>query len=448
MARTRKTGPKPSQELAEPDVDTAEADAQRSDEAIEQGIAPEHPSKTVREPVETPEETHSDQPAEADTIADIALSEPEASEASVPPEAERTNPEPVAKVNRRGGAVPLLLGGIVAGVIGFGSAAYVIPRYLPSFGSSDVVSSLDNLVKEQSDKLVALDRAVADLRSALKTATSSPSIAEELSGQIAEIGPQLDALTKTVAGIDERVGALDSRLTEAERQPLTGDAASASALEAFREEMDGFRAEIAAQEQAVEAAKGDIAKAAKAATTTIESVKADAEKLTKEAAVAEQRAAVSGGISQIKAALDSGAAIDGPISQLKAAGVEVPAALADQAQGVPTFAALRESFPEAARNALAVSVPEVAGSDAWSRITAFFQSQSGARSLTPRAGDDPDAVLSRAEANLRAGDLAKTIEELKLLPDPGKAAMSEWTSRAERRTQAVAAASTLEKQVE
>jgi hypothetical protein len=137
-----------------------------------------------------------------------------------------------------------------------------------------------------------------------------------------------------------------------------------------------------------------------------------------------------------------------PVAALTAAGIDVPATLVDQALGVPSLAALRDSFPDAARKALAVSVREEAGPGAWARLTAFLRSQSGARSLTPRAGEDPDAVLSRAEANLRAGDVAGAVEELKALPEAGQAAMSEWVARAERRMQAVEAVAALRQRVE
>ena len=120
--------------------------------------------------------------------------------------------------------------------------------------------------------------------------------------------------------------------------------------------------------------------------------------------------------------------------------------LTDEAQGVPTLTALRDSFPPAAREALALSVKETAGTDTWGRVKAFFQSQSGARSLTPRAGDDPDAVLSRAEAALRTGDLSATLDELKALPEAGQAVMAEWVANAERRLAAVDAANALEQQ--
>ena len=67
------------------------------------------------------------------------------------------------------------------------------------------------------------------------------------------------------------------------------------------------------------------------------------------------------------------------------------------------------------------------------RIGAFLLAQTGARSLEPREGDDPDAVLSRAEAALAAGDLATVMTEIGTLPEAGQAEMSDWIALAEQR---------------
>lgn len=112
----------------------------------------------------------------------------------------------------------------------------------------------------------------------------------------------------------------------------------------------------------------------------------------------------------------------------------MPEALLSQAQGVPTLAHLRQSFPAAARDALAMSLAETAGEGTtWDRLSAFLRSQTQARSLSPRAGDDPDAILSRAEAALSAGDLAAALREVEALPPTGRDRMAEWAGLAQRR---------------
>jgi hypothetical protein len=430
VARSRKADPKPSPD--EPELSESPAESGEHPATLA-----EHASEDQNR--QTRQEVSSDQLA-----AEIASTAPE-----YPVDARDREAEgPIVKIERRGGFLPLLFGGLAAGGIGFGVAAYLLPNYFSGQGDIDVVDTLRRDVTVQADRLTALDGAVAGLRSAQDTLVVAPEVTDALSAQIADIGTRLDAMDQSVAALGERFATLDARLTNAEQRPVSGDAASAAALETFQREMEGLRAEVAAQQQSVEVAKDGISAAAKAAAEEIDAVRADAERLRGDAEAAAHNAAIASGISLIEAALDSGAALSEPISQLVAAGVDVPAALKDQAQGVPTLGALRESFPDAARIALAVSVREEAGPDIWSRITAFFRSQSGARSLTPRAGGDPDAVLSRAEADLRAADLPNAVAELESLPEAGQAAMSEWVTRAERRVQALEAVVTLKRLVE
>ncbi|MGB8622217.1 MAG: hypothetical protein WCD16_05310, partial [Paracoccaceae bacterium] len=77
------------------------------------------------------------------------------------------------------------------------------------------------------------------------------------------------------------------------------------------------------------------------------------------------------------------------------------------------------------------------------RIGAFLRTQFGARSLTPREGNDPDAILSRAEAALNAGELKDALDEIATLPEAGQQAMSGWVAKAQKRADALAAADTL-----
>ena len=126
---------------------------------------------------------------------------------------------------------------------------------------------------------------------------------------------------------------------------------------------------------------------------------------------------------------------------MRGTGAEVPEALAALAEtGVPTRAALAESFPEAARAALAAARAE-AGEGA--SVSAFLRSQLGMRSLTPRAGDDPDAVLSRAEAALAEGRLSDALAEIEALPETARAAMADWAAQARSRADALVAAEAL-----
>ena len=65
------------------------------------------------------------------------------------------------------------------------------------------------------------------------------------------------------------------------------------------------------------------------------------------------------------------------------------------------------------------------------------------RSVAPREGDDPDAVLSRAEAAIKSGDLETTLTELDTLPEDAQAVIADWRAEADARVAARAAADAL-----
>jgi hypothetical protein len=154
-------------------------------------------------------------------------------------------------------------------------------------------------------------------------------------------------------------------------------------------------------------------------------------------------AAVREALASLDAALEKGAPFTAPLSVLSE-GVDVPQALSDAAAGgVVSLPDLRAAFPELAREALDASIRETVDDDLTERAVAFLRAQTGLRSLAPREGDDPDAVLSRAEAALRGGDLGAAISELSQLPPAGQAVMAGWIERAQQRNTVTEAAETL-----
>jgi HemY protein len=164
---------------------------------------------------------------------------------------------------------------------------------------------------------------------------------------------------------------------------------------------------VTAQEEAAAIARQAAEEAAAREAAAAEEAEATRAAAEAAAEAAGRQAALTG----ILAALDSGEPFEDRLSGL--AGAEIPAALsAAAADGVPTLTELVDSFPEAARAALDASIRAGVGGDPLDRVTAFLRVQTGARSLEPRAGDDPDAVLSRAEAALRTGDLPATLAEI------------------------------------
>lgn len=326
----------------------------------------------------------------ADPIADPIAQTPPDSAAPSPPPA----PPPAP---RRASPVLPVLGGVVAAVIGFG-LAQVIQINAPS----PDIAVLQSTLAAQAAQIAALEAAQGQ---------SQPD-------------PELSARVTALEGVPDltpRIAALEGKL------------ATASASSGNPDLMAQLQAEVDALKSGSLPAVATAAIDAKLAeaSASIDSIKSEAEAI---AAGAAKRAA----LRQILAALDSGAPYTAAITDL--AGPDLPPVLADNAaSGLPTLQSLRIGFPDAARLALNAALQADMGESWAERAGAFLRGQTGARSLTPRDGDDPDAVLSRSEAALTAGDLPVALAELDGLAPPAQAAMADWRAQADLHLQAAVA---------
>ncbi|MFN4170190.1 MAG: COG4223 family protein, partial [Pseudorhodobacter sp.] len=203
-----------------------------------------------------------------------------------------------------------------------------------------------------------------------------------------------------------------------------------AAIDALR---DGLAAQEARTSEAAEAARAEVARMQAEAEAARQATEAEADGALRQAA-----------LGQIGAALLSGAPYADPLATLEAAGHEIAPVLADHAEsGLPTLAGLTERFDEPARAAIAAELRDDMGETLTDRIGSFLRAQTGARSLAPREGTDADAVLSRAEAALRAGDIDRALVELAALSDPARTEMAAWIVQAERHRDAASALATL-----
>ncbi|MEZ5777047.1 MAG: hypothetical protein R3E44_01660 [Paracoccaceae bacterium] len=371
---------------------------------------------------------------EPEPSPEVELAEPDAPLETAqpdPPQAAWVEDRPDAP--RRSGFGGLLLGGALAAGLGAAAAAYVLPKFWAPKADPGLSAVNEELARE-SVRIDALAGEIENLgKRPVPSADDLATLEGTLAGELENLRQSLAATDNRIAGNAKTIDALDARLATLEKRPVAGGEASATALEAFGREMEVMRAEIEAQRQAADDARAEIAAAADAVTERLAAAEAEAERLRSEAETAASKANARADMSRILAAMDTGVAFGASLAGLRDAGIEIPPQLAEQAQGVPTLAALRQSFPPAARDALAASLKETSTEGGWSRMTAFLRSQTGARSLSPRAGDDPDAVLSRAEAALGAGDVATALNELEGLPQGGQARMAEWVKRATQR---------------
>jgi len=356
-------------------------------------------------------DTDATKPDEVKTpVNPVVLPEPQA---DVPP------PAPQAPA-RRGGFVAPLMGGVIAAGLGFGLAQYV-----PQIWPQTQTAAPDPAIAAQAAEIASLKAEVARL-------AAPPAPDAGLADRIAALEAAPTA-TVDLAPLEDRLSALEGRLTAIEALPTDGGAASPAATAAQAQALQALQAEVAALKSGTNSGASALADQAEA---RLKEAAAQAEALKAETQALATATRAQTALGLVMAAMDSGAPFAAVLPDMG----DVPEALTTQAAaGVPTLQALRDSFPEAARLALEASLRADMGATWAERIGSFLKSQTGARSLTAREGGDPDAVLSRAEAALAAGDLAAALTELDALPEAGKAALADWRTRAEARQAALAA---------
>lgn len=372
--------------------------ANGAEEAIEAFVEPvedehaleEDSASLIDTPAEEPLEDVSDPPSDSADETERTTTDP------------RPAPAPIVQ-EQRSIFFPLVFGGIVAALLGFlaGQEGWIFQRpQVPDHTES---------VRALRADVDTLNVSLADLSSKVAA----------LPGPV-DISPLEGALTT----IEERLVALEKRPI-----PSAGDApdfsgAFSGAMEDFSGAFEDLKSQSETQQQEIARLLEEAAQARSKA--------AENEKATL------ARAA----LAQMQAAFDAGQPFSAPLSDLESSGlVDVPDVLKDAAKdGVATMAALQTEVPDAARSALSAARANSAGGEG---VGGFLQRQLGLRSLEPREGDDPDAVLSRVEAAIKDNRLADALTETEQLPESAQAALGDWLARAEVRAAAVSAVESL-----
>lgn len=422
MARKTTSG-KSSSSSASPanaDADAVNPQPQATQDAEAADAAGE---QTGSDPAEPVAETGKADPSQAESAPAADLPDPGDDAASAQDTAAtETNedvpapPPPVTTeqvVIRKGGFVPLLVGGLAAGAIGLGAGYYLgAGGMLPTRTEIETAQTRTSAaLKGQSARIDALARRV-DAAEAL-----DPGALRE---DQANLRDALDALAARLDAADGQFAELAARIDRLETRPLA-EGASDAAVAAYEAELRKLQQAMAAQRAEIETM-----------TAEARAKEQNAEAMAK---ATMRRAA----LSRIRTALDTGGGFAAALADLQAGGAGVPPELADAArEGVATLAELQARFPDAARAALATARDAAAKAGETGGFTAFLRNQLGARSLEPRAGDDPDAILSRAEAAVRDGRLSDALAEIDTLPGIARTDLAGWVARARHRLDTLA----------
>lgn len=332
----------------------------------------------------------------------------------VPPEtaAAEAVPPPAAEPKpRRGGVLAPLLGGALAAMGGFALSHY------------DVL----DLAPNDEAAVAALETRLAEAQSAIEADRAA---LEAVRAEIAPLADRLAAVEDAPAPAApdlSRLDGLEERLAAIEALPSGGDASTA-ALAAKLAELER---RLAAQPEGIDRSEVD------AALARLAEAEAEAARRAEEAAAAADATARAAALDRLTVAALSGAAFE---AELAAVGdAALAEALAPHVAGVATLEDLQVAFPDLAREVLDLARQSSAEEGWGARFMAFLAAQTGARSVTPRDGDDPDAVLSRAEFALGEGRLAEAVAEVQALDPALRAPLDPWIARAEARLAIMAA---------
>lgn len=346
----------------------------------------------------------------------------------------------------RGTFIPLIFGGAVACALGFFAAQIdSIERALGLSGTDQAVTAAldeqDAIISDQQEQLGELQAQVASLPEPETVDLSA------ITDQLAGLTEQAATLDASVAQQSETLGDLGKRLTELEKRPMS-EGVSPEAMAAYEAELERLQDDLRAS---VDAQKTEIADELTRLRGGVDSSRSEIESLVTAAKDSETEAqrqanlALSrASMSRIVAAVESGAPFaDAVVDLAETADTDLPAALTDQAaNGVPTLIALQDEFPDLARSALAAA-RQTAAAEGEGGVLSFIERRLGARSVTPQDGNSPDAVLSRAEAALRNGQLTDVLTEIDALPTVSKDVLADWTAKATARNGALQAADSL-----
>lgn len=333
------------------------------------------------------QEAVSDEPSE-DAVADAA--------------------EAIDKERKSSGVLPLVASGFICAGLGFGAA----------------------ILSQPSNPIWPLHPDVAQFR-------------DETTGQITGIDTRLNALEGRVTDVDQRaVGdVFQSDLAELTNLYEQRFLEIASQLENFDKRLAALEKstiESAIPDELVAQYQDEVKRLKETLEAQRESLQQFMSETAETANEVTQRAkdtVARGILAQIRAAIDAGGPFDTAIQEFdEQVGDAIPNQLRSLAQeGVQTYQELRDSFAETARSALNAARDELNESEGFTGIGNYLRKQFQARSVTPKTGDDADAVLSRAEQALRENDLNGALNELDALPDAARDQMQPWIDQARER---------------
>ena len=420
MSGSKNTKKTPSSQPGPIDRDKAGDTASADESAIKASVLPSDQSAALADQVDTntSETVHPKESMNAEKPNDIKAPS-SGSGQPVPQQAQRS---------QIFGLFGFMFAGLLVALASFGGAQYSSGNW----PFERIATDFEARLATQSDEISALNALIAsyDDTTALQDLQAQIDGMRTIVTDLAALQVEIEQLFGIQNETIDRVAALEEKLTS---QSGINPAANAE-ITRYATALKLVQTQISEQNNAIAEQRAGIAELSAAVELTQQETKS-----------ATHQSLTDGTISQVIGALESGAPFAFAIAGLQDFdNLLTPALVAAAPYGVPTADALARAFPEQSRTALiaarTTSTSQASGSN---RVGDFLRSQLGMRSITPRAGNDPDAVLSRAEAAIQAGQVSNALSALTALPDSARTSMAGWIEQAELRQAAQLAVAAL-----
>lgn len=334
----------------------------------------------------------------------------------------------------------------LGGVIGIAGARYLSPVSGVAGDPSSRLEALERQQTETGDQVSRLGQADASL----KAETAALAMDVEAVNQRLDEAPAtgrndaLVALTwriealeavdtsgaaspqelgRAMAGIEARLEDLERTVEAAGREADRIDPARLADIEA---EMETLRHELGSTQRAG-------SQQVETLTGLVEQMRQGEAEARNDAEAASKTAQIAQAVSAIEAASRRGEGFAPELRTLRALlpdETSLRALVPIAGRGVPTVAALQESFGPAKAAAIK-AIPEEAGSG-WAWLNRAFGDAVSVRKID---GDDTDpaVILSEAEQSVQSGSIDAALLTLAQIKGPPAEALADWTEQANRR---------------
>lgn len=445
--------PQPGRRAA-PTIDLTATEVPPNAPKAPPGNAPEAPSFKETPGADTASASTARQ-AQSETLSESCGPEAGADDSGKASERDRAHherafpaiPLPALAAGAAGAVLASVIILVVLGGFGFFSQRNVTAELGPRLGA---VEQRVQQLRELAGRQVADPR--ADLMKEAEAAERASHRMQQLETAVAALQATLDKLAFAnsdsvqarlgtveagVGGLNDRLGELSRKLDETARAAHAARASSESLAATARDLKQGLAAAPteAAGQKDIEALRGRFA----AIEDAMQRLRSEVGAASKAAAAdAVVRRAVAA--EALRAVVERAAPFSVELSALKALGAD-PAAVAAleplAASGLPSAAALQREFGPASQAILAVAGAGRGDGDVLERLKAGAERLVRIRPTTEVAGEEPNAIVARAEAQLGRGDVAAALSELKRLSPTLQQPAAAWMQRAQARTEAI-----------